>query len=72
MIPKLPTEDKFWLQVSAKQCSEYMAHEAMAEVERLRHLLTIRGIREQTRHAARVAIRNHLAYAKEVMQNAKG
>ena len=65
----MPTVDKFWEQKSIRQCSEFMAREAMAEVERLRHCLTVPGIREETRNAARVAIRNHLAYARQVMED---
>lgn len=63
------TPDKFWQQKTIRQCSAYMAHQAMAEVERLRELLQRSGIREQTRQAARIAIREHMAYAQQVMSD---
>lgn len=66
------TQDKFWTCKSPRQCSEFMAHQAMAEVERLRELLQRPGIREQTRSAARIAIREHMAYAQQVMGQESG
>lgn len=59
--------DDFWSCKSLRDCNEWMAHEAIREAERLRDAIAQHKIRPQTVAHAQMRIREHLAYAREIM-----
>lgn len=60
--------DDFWACRSIADCNEWMAHEAIREAERLRDAIALGGIQPQTIAHAQMRIREHLAYAREIIQ----